>query len=696
MKHWKHLGIPDEKLTEELSGYAPGDTDTMERIFAKSEAKFHKMQDTPAEEETYKVERDQPRYIRRVMAGLAACAVVGIGGWGLWKLSQHTPHTPPTTVPISPEQSVDTGAALLEKWDRCTPVFHLQYTGEQAEVAEPKRLQFRDILARQDWTEVTQEEWGDAARPDTVPMPETAVQDTVSVDLDEDRLFITKDGKVSWYDIYDGDQVHLHLYRISAEDAQRLYDLVYGSDSTAPFLDVVWNFPFAEDMESKAVTFITSHDPAAPFSEEEKTLPDAELTAFRQMLNTLPWTETALYDADNENPVNITGEYFTMYLGNGTPDGSAVIFLRNEQRVLWSGFDASPVHEYALTESQYDALFAIVSGDGIQKTPETISITLTAKNVTPDGLTLVLDTTEPIPADTILYGKEFSLWELKDDEWVRVPQFNEDAAFTSEGYPFTQRTELAVDWNWIYGTLSQGHYRIGKHFTDSRRTGDSTDYELYAEFDITPEMAGTPVGELPFSINQFRNDLMFMMVPAYAPNLFSVTGLQERLADAMERSVWIEAEPTLRDGESALLYVCGVKKGKHYALEFDHLGYVYVHFGDGETIADCTPTKCYRVSAELTLAAQQLASKPTTEAKNGIDPTKGMFHYEPQGGNAVNEVWEQMDDMAQQADMSAYEEVIRDHNQRHGDHVSLLTREECEELGISYFYYLWEITRKTS
>ncbi|MBQ4465232.1 MAG: hypothetical protein II916_04645 [Oscillospiraceae bacterium] len=680
MKHWKHLGIPDEKLTEELSGYAPGDTDTMERIFAKSEAKFHKMQDTPAEEETYKVERDQPRYIRRVMAGLAACAVVGIGGWGLWKLSQHTPHTPPTTVPISPEQSVDTGAALLEKWDRCTPVFHLQYTGEQAEVAEPKRLQFRDILARQDWTEVTpQEEWGDAARPDTVPMPETAVQDTVSVDLDEDRLFITKDGKVSWYDIYDGDQVHLHLYRISAEDAQRLYDLVYGSDSTAPFLEAI-DAALANGYD---LQFYGNSD-----EEGYPVLSDTQINQFRALMDTVDWTETEGQNTENDCiklviPAENAENYQTVYF---YPE--------------WIYYSESPassfLHIYAAPEGLYDALRTTIFTENVTAVPETVSITLTAQNVTPDGLTLVLDTTEPIPADTILYGKEFSLWELKDDEWVRVPQFNEDAAFTSEGYPFTQRTELAVDWNWIYGTLSQGHYRIGKHFTDSRRTGDSTDYELYAEFDITPEMAGTPVGELPFSINQFRNDLMFMMVPAYAPNLFSVTGLQERLADAMERSVWIEAEPTLRDGESALLYVCGVKKGKHYALEFDHLGYVYVHFGDGETTADCTPTKCYRISAELTLAAQQLASKPTTEAKNGLDPTKGMFHYEPQGGNAVNEVWEQMDDMAQQADMSAYEEVIRDHNQRHGDHVSLLTREECEELGISYFYYLWEITRKTS
>ena len=88
-------------------------------------------------------------------------------------------------------------------------------------------------------------------------------------------------------------------------------------------------------------------------------------------------------------------------------------------------------------------------------------------------------------------------------------------------------------------------------------------------------------------------------------------------------------------------------------------------------------------------------ARPAAEFAQAATVSGCAITIAKQGGNAVNEVWEQMDDMAQQADMSAYEEVIRDHNQRHGDSVSLLTREECEALGISYCNYLWQTTRMT-
>ena len=510
MKRWKQSGMPDEELTGALSAYAPGDTDTMERIFKRSEAKYQQMQEPFAEEETYQVEHDPPRVLLRVMAGLAACAVVGIGGWGLWKLSQHEP----PVSPISPEQCVESETAqvpFLEALDEA--------------IANGYDLQF------------------------------------------------------------------------------------YGNP----------------DEEGYPVLSVT------------------QIEQFRTLMDTVNWTETEGQNAEND--------CIKLVIPADNAENYQSVYFYPE----WIYYSESPtssfLHCYAAPEGLYDALRTTIFAENVTAVPETISITLTAKDVTPDGLTLVLDTTEPIPADTILYGKEFSLWALQDDEWVRVPQFNEDAVFTSEGYPFTQRTELAIDWNWIYGTLSQGHYRIGKRFTDSRRTGDSTDYELYAEFDITPEMCGTPVSELPFSVEEFRNDLMFMMTPAYAPKVFSVTGVQGDLADAMERSVWLEADPTLRDGESVTLFVRGGDgapdslEGAHYALEFDHLGYVYVHFGDGETIADCTPTKVYRVSSELTLAAQKLASKPAMKERNGMDPTEDMFDYEPRGGNAVNEVWEEIGEL---------------------------------------------------
>lgn len=45
-------------------------------------------------------------------------------------------------------------------------------------------------------------------------------------------------------------------------------------------------------------------------------------------------------------------------------------------------------------------------------------------------------------------------------------------------------TKTDVDWNWLYGVLEPGRYRIIKPVDDFRGTGDFTMYYLGAEFEI--------------------------------------------------------------------------------------------------------------------------------------------------------------------------------------------------------------------
>ena len=44
--------------------------------------------------------------------------------------------------------------------------------------------------------------------------------------------------------------------------------------------------------------------------------------------------------------------------------------------------------------------------------------------------------------------------------------------------------KLEVDWEWLYGKLSAGEYRIGKEFMNFRGTGDFDEQVIYAEFSI--------------------------------------------------------------------------------------------------------------------------------------------------------------------------------------------------------------------
>ena len=45
-------------------------------------------------------------------------------------------------------------------------------------------------------------------------------------------------------------------------------------------------------------------------------------------------------------------------------------------------------------------------------------------------------------------------------------------------------TRLGVNWVWLYGELTPGHYRIGKHVSAIEAPENYTESEIYAEFTI--------------------------------------------------------------------------------------------------------------------------------------------------------------------------------------------------------------------
>ena len=83
----------------------------------------------------------------------------------------------------------------------------------------------------------------------------------------------------------------------------------------------------------------------------------------------------------------------------------------------------------------------------------------------------------------IIYGKSFALERKVGENWEPVPVIIENAAFTDEGYPIPIGGEASIEtnWDWIYGTLSPGIYRIEKTVVAEYETGNKV-YTLYAQF----------------------------------------------------------------------------------------------------------------------------------------------------------------------------------------------------------------------
>lgn len=114
-------------------------------------------------------------------------------------------------------------------------------------------------------------------------------------------------------------------------------------------------------------------------------------------------------------------------------------------------------------------------------------ITLTAENVTPSGLTLVCEQSGGENIAQLETGEEFVVQRKKNSKWKDVKYITkEEVSWLAMAriIPKGEKSTFDVDWEWLYGKLSAGEYRIGKEFMNFRGTGDFDKQVIYAEFSI--------------------------------------------------------------------------------------------------------------------------------------------------------------------------------------------------------------------
>ena len=131
---------------------------------------------------------------------------------------------------------------------------------------------------------------------------------------------------------------------------------------------------------------------------------------------------------------------------------------------------------------------------GISRTPATHAyqdpwgVKLTAKNITPSGLTIVCTQQDGKPTGELNTGSYYGLEVLRDGEWVAVEllPMEYELAWTSEAWmiPNNAETEWEVNWSRLYGELPAGSYRISKSVMDFRGTGDYDTKTYYAGVDL--------------------------------------------------------------------------------------------------------------------------------------------------------------------------------------------------------------------
>lgn len=114
-----------------------------------------------------------------------------------------------------------------------------------------------------------------------------------------------------------------------------------------------------------------------------------------------------------------------------------------------------------------------------------MGLSFSLKNISSTGATLIFrQFDENAIAGELMYGDDFVLEQLKDGEWVSVPVVIENYGFNDIAHMIMSgdTTETELDWEWLYGGLEPGEYRIGKSVMDVAEGGSDDGSMLYAHF----------------------------------------------------------------------------------------------------------------------------------------------------------------------------------------------------------------------
>ena len=110
------------------------------------------------------------------------------------------------------------------------------------------------------------------------------------------------------------------------------------------------------------------------------------------------------------------------------------------------------------------AVMVLMTGcvrESAYQTTGTPNVSMVISNVMPSGATVTIHDSNPEP---FVYGSWYQIEQEKDGIWYEVKTKIKDYGFDEMGWLTDDQGALTmtVDWEWLYGKLPQGHYRILK------------------------------------------------------------------------------------------------------------------------------------------------------------------------------------------------------------------------------------------
>lgn len=116
-----------------------------------------------------------------------------------------------------------------------------------------------------------------------------------------------------------------------------------------------------------------------------------------------------------------------------------------------------------------------------------IGLSISIGNISRTSAELSFKQHDGNPKGDLEYGEDFIIEKIENGIWIEVPIVVEgDYGFDDIAHQIVKEgvTDFEINWEWLYGELEPGEYRIGKGVIDFVETGSYDKYMISGHFII--------------------------------------------------------------------------------------------------------------------------------------------------------------------------------------------------------------------
>lgn len=113
-----------------------------------------------------------------------------------------------------------------------------------------------------------------------------------------------------------------------------------------------------------------------------------------------------------------------------------------------------------------------------------ISMIIKDGTLTKSSATVII--TDTVKYEEHTYGESFAIQKKRSNEWIDLDTIIDNYGFNLIGYSVNEENilEMEVKWDWLYGELEKGEYRLIKNFAVNKNDSYLGSKKIYVEFTI--------------------------------------------------------------------------------------------------------------------------------------------------------------------------------------------------------------------